>query len=102
MGSSSQSDGSSVMTVYVHSSPFCPVDHSKDPEIIQTFYKLVKTYTLPKLPNVTLKTVHRWKYFRSKIHYIQKDLDCYLPPHIFRPSDGPGTYYLIGFVRLNF
>ena len=52
---------SSVMTVYVHSSPYCPVDHSKDPEIIQTFYRLVKTYTLPKLPNVTLKTVHRWK-----------------------------------------
>ena len=66
MGSSSQSDGSSVMTVYVHSSPFCPVDHSKDPEIIKTFYKLVKTYTLPKLPNVTLKTVHRWEYFSRK------------------------------------
>ena len=54
------------MTVYVHSSPFCPVDHSKDPEIVQTFYKLVKTYTLPKLPNITLKTVHRWKYFYRK------------------------------------
>ena len=69
MGSSSQSQAqSSVMTVYVHSSPFCPVDHSKDPEIIQTFYKLVKTYTLPKLSNVTLKTVHRWNILQEKLN----------------------------------
>ena len=38
---------------------WCPVDHSQDQEIIQTFYKQVRTYTLPKLPNVTLRTVHR-------------------------------------------
>ena len=44
----------------VSSDPWCPVDHSQDQEILQTFYKLVKTYTLPKLPNVTLKTVHRY------------------------------------------
>lgn len=36
-----------------------PYNPCQDQEIVQTFYKLVKTYTLPKLPNVTLKTVHR-------------------------------------------
>ena len=31
-----------------------------------------------------------------------KGLGLLLAPHIFRPSYSPVTYYLIGFVRLNF
>ena len=56
----------------VGSSSSCPVDHTQDPEIIQAFYKLVKSFTLPKLPNVTLRTVHRWVLFIN----IEKIFKC--------------------------
>ena len=51
---------------------FRPVDHTQDPEIIQAFYKLVKSFTLPKLPNVTLRTVHRCVLFIN----IEKIFKC--------------------------
>ena len=56
---SGPSSQSWIPAMRVSRDPWCPVDHSKDQEIVQTFYKLVKTYTLPKLPNINLKTVHR-------------------------------------------
>ena len=58
----------------VGSSSSCPVDHTQDPEIIQAFYKLVKSFTLPKLPNVTLRTVHRWALFIN----IEKIYKCFM------------------------
>jgi len=37
----------------------CPIDHSDDPDLVRSFYRTVKCYCLPKIPNVTLQTVHR-------------------------------------------
>jgi len=37
----------------------CPIDHSEDPDLVRSFYRTVKCYCLPKIPNVTLHTVHR-------------------------------------------
>ena len=37
----------------------CPVDHSEDPELVQSFYRTVRSYALPRFPNITVKTVHR-------------------------------------------
>ena len=38
----------------------CPIDHSDDPELVRSFYRTVKGYSLPNIHNVTLQTVHRW------------------------------------------
>ena len=37
----------------------CPIDHSDDPELVRSFYRTVKGYSLPNIHNVTLQTVHR-------------------------------------------
>ena len=48
------------MTIKASSSQ-CPVDHSEDPELVQSFYRTVRSYALPRFPNIAVKTVHRWQ-----------------------------------------
>ena len=46
----------------------CPVDHSEDPELVQSFYRTVRCYALPRFPNITVKTVHRCS------HHLTRDV----------------------------
>ena len=46
--------GSSTSTVNS-----CPIDHSKDSDVIANYYKIVKKYTLPWNSNIFLETVHK-------------------------------------------
>merc|ERR1712130_305794 len=37
----------------------CPIDHTGDPPLVESFYKLVKRYSLPFPGDVVVNTVHR-------------------------------------------
>merc|ERR1719288_314728 len=53
------SSGSTSNNMTVKYSSSCPVDHSQDADIVQNFYKTIRSYSLPRIPNVTLQTIHR-------------------------------------------
>ena len=86
------------MTVRYSSS--CPVDHSQDADIVQNFYKTIRSYSLPKIPNVTLQTVHRYeqktliKFLSEKREALKKRMDFFHTrgeagpnPHFYKTVD---------------
>ena len=94
----SSSSTSNNMTVRYSSS--CPVDHSQDADIVQNFYKTIRSYSLPKIPNVTLQTVHRYeqktliKFLSEKREALKKRMDFFHTrgeagpnPHFYKTVD---------------
>ena len=37
----------------------CPIDHSMDSEVVSSYYKVVKKYSLPWSNDTYLETVHK-------------------------------------------
>ena len=47
------------MTVQHDDDDECPIDHTDDPDMIKRYYRTVSSYTLPRVDNINVLTVHR-------------------------------------------